>query len=175
MQQRNIDVNNPEDALLLTQMSKIMTEKCLPDSPEQTTLNITNFYSDKVLLGGDSTVQNIIVSDTDKNHNILLTYKCKDQWAIGTGNKGAEQRVEIIAFSQQISVSWLQGYNMLTFYTGIIFLLGFQLRPVFMFISPTAYIYEVNYADPILRLCESVHLERHRGNLVAEETNYRLI
>jgi hypothetical protein len=62
----------------------------LPDSPEQTTLNITNFYLDKVLLGGDSTVKTIVVSDTEKNKNILLTYKCKDQWAIGTGNKGLE-------------------------------------------------------------------------------------
>jgi hypothetical protein len=52
---------------------------------------------------------------------------------------------------------------------------GMYLRPVFIHITARAYIYETNYPDPMLRLCESIHLSRARGDLKEEDKNYRLL
>lgn len=114
----------------------------------------------------------------------MLTYKCKDQWAIGQLFEDMETHVEdkdiiepiqFIVFSQQIAVGFIQGYSILTFYTGIILIFGMYMRPIYIFLTQRAYIYEVNYPDAILRLCESVHLMRHQEDLRNEEINYRIL
>jgi hypothetical protein len=63
----------------------------------------------------------------------------------------------------------------MTFYTGIILLVGMYMRPIFMFNTNRAFIYESNYTDPMLRLCESIHLSRARLDLKMEEENWRLL
>jgi hypothetical protein len=63
----------------------------------------------------------------------------------------------------------------MTFYTGIVLVLGMYLRPVFIWTSNRAFIYEITHPDPMLRLCESVHLYRTRGDLKMEEENFRLL
>lgn len=69
----------------------------------------------------------------------------------------------------------MQGYNIGSFYTGLVLLIGMYMRPIFIFNTNRAFIYEVNYADPMLRLCESIHLSRARGDLKSEEENFRLL
>lgn len=59
----------------------------------------------------------------------------------------------------------------LTFVIGI----GMYLRPIFIHNTHRAFIYETNYPDPMLRLCESIHLHRTRGELEKEDENYRLL
>ena len=49
------------------------------------------------------------------------------------------------------------------------------MRPIFIFNTNRAFIYECNYPDPMLRLCESIHLNRARGNLEEEDANFRLL
>ena len=44
-----------------------------------------------------------------------------------------------------------------------------------MFNTNRAFIYESNYTDPMLRLCESIHLSRARLDLKMEEENWRLL
>jgi len=63
----------------------------------------------------------------------------------------------------------------LTFYTGIVLLIGMYLRPVFIWTTNRAFIYECNYPDPMLRLCESIYLCRARGDLKMEDENYRFL
>ena len=63
----------------------------------------------------------------------------------------------------------------MAFYTGIILTLGMYLRPIFIFTTNRAFIYEINYPDPMLRLVESIHLAKARGDLVTEEFNFRML
>lgn len=48
-------------------------------------------------------------------------------------------------------------------------------RPIFIYLTDRAFICEINYPDPMLRLCESIHLSRSRGDLKTEEENWRLL
>jgi hypothetical protein len=57
----------------------------------------------------------------------------------------------------------------------MILTLGGYLRPIFIFGTHRAFIYETNYPDCMLRLCESVHLARAKGDLVTEEFNFRML
>lgn len=49
------------------------------------------------------------------------------------------------------------------------------LRPIMIFLAKDAFKYETNYPDPMLRLIESIHLARARGDIVTEEMNFRLL
>ena len=49
------------------------------------------------------------------------------------------------------------------------------MRPIFIFNTHRAIIYETTHPDPLLRLCESIHLSRSRLDLKMEEENYRLL
>jgi hypothetical protein len=49
-----------------------------------------------------------------------------------------------------------------------------QLRYIFIYLTPRAWLYEVTHPDPMLRLCESIHLCRGRGDLKMEDENHRL-
>ncbi len=57
----------------------------------------------------------------------------------------------------------------------MILTLGGYLRPIFIFGTQRAFIYETNYPDCMLRLCESVHLARAKGDLETEEFNFRML
>lgn len=69
----------------------------------------------------------------------------------------------------------VQGTDILTFYITVIIITGMQIRYFFLFYSHRAFIYELNYPDPMLRLCESIHLCRARGDLKMEDENFRLL
>ena len=156
-----------------------MAQNCSTENPPIYTLNITEFYTANLLLGETTDAVPIHFQskeiDKEPKHNMLLTYKCKDQWAIGTGKKGEEKAMEFIMFNQRVQVGWLQGYSIMAFYTGIILTLGMYLRPIFIFTTNRAFIYEINYPDPMIRLVESIHLAKARGDLVTEEFNFRML
>ena len=97
---------------------------------------------------------------------------CKDQWAISDINGNA---VELITFSEQIAASFLAGYSMMSFYFGVILTIGTVIRPVLIFITPRAFIYEINKPDAILKLCEAIHLMRHEENLEREEEYHMIL
>lgn len=59
IQQRNLNTSNPNDRILLSQFSKILSEKCLSSAPWSYTMNITNFFFPKLLLGETKTVEPI--------------------------------------------------------------------------------------------------------------------
>lgn len=101
-------------------------------------MEITSFYLDNLLLTDSVEVMPIeIVSANEtatNKYSLLLNYKCVDQWGIGFIKAHAEDEerddfrshnIYFTLFSQMISVSFLQGYSVLTFYTGVILLLGY--------------------------------------------------
>lgn len=49
------------------------------------------------------------------------------------------------------------------------------MRPMLLWVSDRAFIYECTHSDPMLRLCESIYLSRARGNLRVEDENFRLL
>lgn len=57
----------------------------------------------------------------------------------------------------------------------MVLIIGMYMRPIFIFNTNRAFIYETNYPDPMLRLCESIHLCRSRGDNKMEEENFRLL
>lgn len=129
----------------------------------------------KLLLGETSFVEPIFFSlrenEAYARKNILLTYRCKDQWAISTDN----DQFVFTVFSHLIPYEEVQGYDILTYYITVIIITGMQIRYFFIYLTPRAFIYEINYPDPMLRLCESVHLCRARGDLKMEDENFRLL
>ena len=179
---------DPDDVKLLGNFLNLVGKTCSdPLSPNSADLNITNFFRPNLLLGESTDAKPISLGIKSKDEapvkkNLILTYQCKDQWAISQDildkngvPTGDTEPLEFITFSQEIGVGMIQGYSVLTFYTGVILIMGMYLRPVFIFWSNRAFIYEMTYPDPMLRLCESVHLMRHQENLKEEEVNYRTL
>lgn len=65
--------------------------------------------------------------------------------------------------------------NIAAFYWWVMMAISGYLRPIFVFMAKYAFIYETNYPDPMIRLIESIHLARARGDIVTEEMNFRLL
>jgi hypothetical protein len=68
-------------------------------------MNITNFFYPKVLLGETTPVEpiyfNTLETAEEAKRNLMLTYQCKDQWAIGTGTHKEDETgsLEFTVFS----------------------------------------------------------------------------
>jgi len=83
--------------------------------------------------------------------------------------------MEFILLSLMVSSSFLAGYNPLTFYSGIVYILFTPIRAAFIFYTFTAFHYELTNPDSIVKLIEACYMFRHEQNLIAEEEAYRML
>ena len=91
-------------------------------------------------------------SDAQLNH-LKLTYMCNDQWVIASED---DSDVEFIVFNEEITAGFLQGYDLMTFYVGVVLAVGTLFRANALFITPLAFIYEISDPDAILTLAEYI-------------------
>lgn len=83
----------------------MLSEKCTSPEQKSYTMNITNFFFPKLLLGETTTVEPIYFNTRETAEqaklDLLLTYQCKDQWAIGTGTNKSDDTgsLEFTVFS----------------------------------------------------------------------------
>lgn len=78
-------------------------------------------------------------------------------------------------FSVLVSGSLLAAYSPTTFYLTVVLMASTALRPVFIFGTWTAWVYECTNPDPVIKLIECCYLRRHEEDLVGEEEAYRLL
>lgn len=91
---------------------------------------------------------------------------------------GGEQRwtrFQFTLFSMLVSGSFLAGFSVKTFYTGVVLIAGSSIRPIFLYGTWRAWIYECTHPDAIIKLIESVYMHRHEEDLTGEEEAYRML
>jgi hypothetical protein len=105
------------------------------------------------------------------SRSLNITYRCENQWGIfdvteemkakkSNGTyipKGDDQSIKLFVFSEKIIASFLAGYSVMSFYFGVILTVGTLLRPILIFVTPRAFIYEINHPEALLKLCELIH------------------
>ena len=74
-----------------------------------------------------------------------------------------------------VSASILAGYNITTFYTGVVLVLANVLRPNLIFSTFKAFLYETTHPDSVIKLIEACYMKRHEEDLVGEEEAYRML
>jgi len=74
-----------------------------------------------------------------------------------------------------VSGSILAGFSVKTFYTGVVLIAGSAIRPIFLYGTWIAWVYECTHPDALIKLIESVYMHRHEEDLTGEEENYRMI
>jgi len=74
-----------------------------------------------------------------------------------------------------VSASLFASFNITTFYTTIVIVAGSSIRPLLIFGSWTAFIYETTHPDAIIRLIEACYMKRHEEDLIGEEEIYRML
>lgn len=84
-------------------------------------------------------------------------------------------RVKFTLFSMMVSASLFASFNITTFYTTVVLVLGSALRPVFMFSTFTGFIYELTMPDAVIKLIECCYMKRHEEDLIGEEECYRML
>merc|ERR1739848_506303 len=84
-------------------------------------------------------------------------------------------RIKFTLFSTMVSASIFASFNPTTFYTGVVLIIGTQLRPIFIYGTWTGWVYETTHPDAIIKLIESVYIKRHEEDLIGEEENYRML
>lgn len=202
-QLRLMNPEDEHDVIALSEFASIFFQDC-DDTDTIESYNyiaIETAFEDKIVLTDASVAEAISVTDGEDEHDetkrqLIIEYACVDQWAVGTVTDGIpssdlplystpEEQAdfynengtepEFTVFSQLTSIGFLQGYSIMTFYTGIVVLMGSMFRPILMSYTCRAFVFEATYPDPILRLCESVHLARYQRDLMGEEQNYRLL
>lgn len=78
-------------------------------------------------------------------------------------------------FSDKIVTSFLASYSITSFYVGVVLVIGSTLRPILVFATPYAYMYEANDTGAICRLCEAVHMMRHEERIDKEEEYFMML
>lgn len=74
-----------------------------------------------------------------------------------------------------VSSSLFAGFDITTFYTGVVLILGAAIRPMFLFATHTMWIYEVTHPDAIIKLIEAIYMKQHEEDLIGEEECYRML
>jgi hypothetical protein len=74
-----------------------------------------------------------------------------------------------------VSASIFASFNVTTFYTTFVLLLGAKIRPIFLYSTWKGFLYETTHPDAIIKLIESIYIKRHEENLIEEEENYRML
>lgn len=91
------------------------------------------------------------------------------------GSKFEWARLQFALFSMLVSSSFLASYNVTTFYTAVVLMVGNTIRGIFLFGPWTGFIYEITHPEVLLQLVEGVYLKRHERDLVGEEEYYRML
>lgn len=210
-QERDLSQSDPQDKLVLGHLANTLLTDCSTQMGKHFGIYVRDFYAQAIVLGETAEGKLVQLPQDDGSvaplQDLVMTYKCKDQWALGKGFSDEEKAaleagasdesvegeeptgeeniydsdiptqeiaITFFVFSQLITIGFLQGTSITAFYTGTVLSLGFMFRPIVIFVTPRAFIYEITYPDPILRLVEAVHMMRTAGDLVKEEENYRL-
>jgi len=67
------------------------------------------------------------------------------------------------------------GSSIGAFYALIIYAAASAFKPICLFYSWGAFIYEVTHPQPLIKLVEAVYLGRHERDLKLEEESYRIL
>ena len=150
-----------------------MIGQCEPG--HKTQIVLTDFFIPKFLAGQSAEAMPLLFETTQTIdqalEDVVLIHECPNQWYITTLDGEA---LTFTVFSQKIKISFLAEYSIFTLYLTVIFAY-IKIRDMLVWHSSKAFIMEVTQPDPILRLCESIYLSRSRGNLRAEDENFRLL
>jgi len=92
-----------------------------------------------------------------------------------TFDKVVWHRVKFTLFSLMVSASIFASFNVTTFYTTVVLVLGSQLRPAFLYGTWRGWVYETTHPDAIVKLIEAIYIKRHEEDLVLEEEYYRML
>lgn len=84
-------------------------------------------------------------------------------------------RVKLTLFSMMVSASFLAGYSVKSFYTGVTIVLGSAIRPLLINFTYLSWHYEITSPDALIKLIEAIVMKRHEEDLVQEEELYRLL
>jgi hypothetical protein len=74
-----------------------------------------------------------------------------------------------------VSGSFLAGFSIKTFYTGVVLFAGSAVRPIFLYGTWRGWVYECTHPDAIIKLIEAVYMYRHEEDLAGEEEAYRML
>ena len=115
-------------------------------------------------------------SETEKAWGDLSTEMSVNPDSEGTTyDKVVWDRVKFTLFSLMVSASIFASFNVTTFYTTVVLVLGTQLRPIFLYGTWRGWVYETTHPDAIVKLIEAIYIARHEEDLVAEEEYYRML
>lgn len=78
-------------------------------------------------------------------------------------------------FSVLVSGSLLAAYSPTTFYASIVYVASTTLRPILIYGTWRAWVYETTNPDPIIKVIECCYMKRHEEDLVGEEEAYRML
>lgn len=109
----------------------------------------------------------------DKNNQTLLSELEKNDQTFH--DDVVWYRVKFTLFSMMVSASIFASFNITTFYTTIVIVAGSSIRPLLMFGTWTAFVYESTHPDPIIKLIEACYMKRHEEDLIGEEETYRML
>lgn len=84
-------------------------------------------------------------------------------------------RLQFTLFSMMVSGSFLAGFSVKTFYTGVVLIAGSSIRPAFLYGTWRGWVYECTHPDAIIKLIEAVYMRRHEEDLTGEEEAYRML
>lgn len=84
-------------------------------------------------------------------------------------------RFSFTLFSMYVSGSFLASFNVTTFYTTLVLMIGGQIRLIFIYGTWRGFIYEITHPDAIIKVVEACYMFRHEQELYKEEESYRMI
>ena len=84
-------------------------------------------------------------------------------------------RLQFTLFSMLVSSSIFAAYSVGTFYGGIVYLVGSQIRLIFIYGTQRAFIYEITHPMALIKLIEACYMYRHEQDLYREEETYRML
>jgi hypothetical protein len=85
------------------------------------------------------------------------------------------RRVSFLLFSMLVSSSFLASYSLMTFYIGVVYVLGSTLRTMLIWPSYKSFVYEAVETDAVLKLVDYVYNRRYEEDLTGEEEGYRML
>ena len=85
------------------------------------------------------------------------------------------ERVKFTLFSMLVSSSFFAAYDVTTFYAGVVLVVGFSVRSVFLWYTFRGWQVETTHPDAIIKTIEAVYMYRHEENLLQEEETYRMV
>ena len=168
-----LNMTKVADMLALKSFGSSLPSRCEPG--QETQIVLTDFIIPKFLAGQTSEATPLLFETSQTIdqalEDVVLIHQCPNQWSVTTLDGDA---LTFTVFSQKIKISFLAEYSIFTLYITVIF--GYiKIREMLAWHSSKAFIMEVTHPDPILRLCESIYLSRSRGNMRAEDENFRLL